>query len=118
MSKQVNIQDVDPDNLTADDMEYVAQRPWLKEQYERVTGNKWPDSENQDVDGMSADDTDDTGEGEDTQVNYNDWEYQALLDEVASRNEGRADDDKIVPASRKGDDLVAALEADDEASAE
>jgi len=39
-----------------------------------------------------------------------------MLAEIESRNEGRDEEHKIVPASEKNDDLAEALRADDEAS--
>lgn len=39
-----------------------------------------------------------------------------MLAEIERRNEGRSDEDRIVPASEKNDDLAEALRVDDEAS--
>lgn len=39
-----------------------------------------------------------------------------MLAEIERRNEGRSDEDKIVPTSEKNDDLAEALRVDDEAS--
>lgn len=50
--------------------------------------------------------------------NDEEWPYNDLLAEVSERNGEREDDDKIRPASRSREDVIAALRADDEANAE
>lgn len=57
---------------------------------------------------------DDDVEGAAKPEDYGAWTVAALEPEVASRNTDREDDDKVVPASGKKADLVAALVADDE----
>lgn len=49
---------------------------------------------------------------------YEEWTNDELKEEIDTRNVDRADEAKISPASGKKADLVAALEADDEAHAE
>lgn len=44
---------------------------------------------------------------------YDEWSVNELREEIANRNEGRDEDDRIVPGGRNKDDLVAALLADD-----
>jgi chromosome segregation ATPase len=64
----------------------------------------------------------DTDSESDNDEPYDTWEYADLQHEVAQRNEAYEEagqeDYKISPASRKGPDLVAALEQDDRDRAE
>lgn len=129
MSK--DLQDFDMENLSDDDRAYFDQRPWLKDLYERQTGDTFPESGRENsmdnppsVQQMSARNpgTDTSGDPSGPQTgmpaDYSDWEYNDLRHEVSSRNEDREEDDKIVPDSQSKEDLVAALEADDEGSEE
>lgn len=50
---------------------------------------------------------------QDDEEPYDNWKVAELRDEVRLRNEQRADDAKLTPASDRKEDLVAALEADD-----
>lgn len=94
--------DIDLDNLKPEDESYIADRPWLKDELFLQTGVKF-----EDTDFGGSEDVDEDG--------YASWEYADLQKEVASRNEDREEDDQIKPKSRKAEDLVAALEADDDA---
>lgn len=48
---------------------------------------------------------------------YGGWKVAELKAEVERRNEGRAEDSLILPEGKTRADLIAALEADDEATA-
>lgn len=102
-------------NLKGDDLAYFDQRPWLKEEYERVTGEKWP---HEDRVSSGTDDNEGDFDPEGLPDDYSEWEYADLQKEVSRRNSDREEDEKIEPESRKGEDLIAALEADDEAAEE
>lgn len=159
MSKQIDF-----DNLDADDYAYLNQRPWLKDEYERLSGNSFDDldfnlpdeddeSDESDAGNSVVDDfptyTDkprpegwsdfsddekrayiyDTGktpvgevepnseptggdadgdDDEDEVQPYSEWDYKDLKAEVAERG--------LEVADQKAETLVAALDADDEAS--
>jgi len=47
---------------------------------------------------------------------YDNWKAAELREEVRVRNESRAEEDKIRPASDRKEDVIAALEADDESN--
>ena len=51
---------------------------------------------------------------EDPNDSYRNWKNAELQAEIDNRNSVRADGDKIVPDGTKKDDLVSALERDDE----
>lgn len=94
--------DVDFDNLSGDERAYFDQRPWLKEEYERHTGNPFPEE------GESSDPESDEDEDE---VDYSTWSPDDLKAEVETRElevTGTGKDGNVLKA-----DMVAALEADD-----
>lgn len=96
--------DIDPENMSSDDVEYVKQRPWLVREFE-MQGYTL------EVNGEGSNDDEDEG--------YSDWSVKELKAEIDSRNEDRDEDDQIVPEEPGNKaELVAALEADDEASDE
>lgn len=53
---------------------------------------------------------------EETEEPYQNWKADELRDEVRARNEQRPEDEQIVPASNRKEDLAAALERDDQRS--
>jgi hypothetical protein len=116
--------DIDPNNITADDLVYLNQRPWLKEEIRLQTGKSLEDlmSEDdlesaQDENDLSTPEPDDGTEVEEDSTDedepYSEWEYADLVAEVKSRNEDRNETTEIKPISRSKEHLVAALEADD-----
>lgn len=125
--------DIDFENLTIDDKAYFDQRPWLKTEYERITGNKFDDLEfpSEDEDDSDEDEQDagntnpDDPEDEDPEDDEDDeapdyaaWDYNDLKKELGERNADRDEEDKIVPESMSAESIVAALEADDEEAEE
>lgn len=94
--------------LNEDEALYLQHRPWLIRDAElQGIEIQWP-SEGE------SDESDDTDEEAEDEVNYEDLKVAELKAEIELRNEDREDDDKIVPESDKKVDLIAALEADDE----
>lgn len=89
--------DIDLDNMSEADTEYVAQRPWLQAELE-------------------ADRSDEAVAAEDEDSSYDDLTVAALLQMLEVRNEGMVEDLKIVPKSNRKADLVQALEDDDDES--
>lgn len=112
MSKNVDFSNT----LSEDDAQYLRHRPWLVRDAE-LSGItiKWPgeadDESSQDEQTVSAEGSDD----EEDEVDYHDLSVAALKAEIEARNEDREEDDQIeVSKGAKKDDLIAALEADDE----
>lgn len=109
MSRQL-----DPENLTEDDVEYVRVRPLLRQDFIR---QGYGDPLDPEYPGLVSSDSEDD-EDEETS-NYSSMDKAELEAEVESRNEDRLDEDKIVvegtgsggKVTKK--DLLAALEADD-----
>lgn len=106
--------DIDPKNLSADDLAYIKARPWLVDEFERQ-GFDLPESIEDDSDTDGSDDGSDEEESE-GKVDYNEWTNKRLKDEINSRNADRDEEDHIVPEGTNKPELVAALEADDEAA--
>lgn len=102
---------IDPKNLSREDVIYVHDRPWLVDEF-RLQGFDLPSVEDFDNEEDAA-----TEEDEET-VDYNDWTVARLKEEINRRNEDRDEDDEIVPDGTNKPDLVAALEADDEGDEE
>lgn len=132
--------DLDLDNLDDLDLAYLAQRPLLVaeiiaatgedplegydgpssvEEFDRpnesgtlVAGSATVDvPHNLNVNGQEV--TPVSGEADDSDAWDEDMKKAQLQGVIDSRNEGREEDDKIVPEGTTKADLVAALEADD-----
>lgn len=92
--------DIDPQNMSADDVQYVQDRPWLAQEFE-INGIELSSLES-----TSPESSDGDGDGEDDgSSSYEDWDYQDLRKEVASR--------ELEADSNSKEDLIAALVADD-----
>lgn len=126
MSKQV-----DPDNLSEDDVEYIRQRPTLRREFMlqglgdplsddypglNFTPSTSPEDEDEDDEDDEDEDEDEGGDSEDP--DYESWNKDRLKAEIESRNQDRDDDDKIAPASGKNAALAFALREDDKDSSD
>lgn len=94
--------DIDLENLSEDDVAYIEQRHWMIQELE-FQGYDWEELKR------------DAGVG--GEVDYNDLKVAELDEEIAKRNEGRAEED-LIPDDGNKADKVAALEADDAASSD
>lgn len=105
--------DIDPENMTQDDVEYVRQRPTLRREF-MLQGYGDPLAEDYaglvesdgDEDEEENEDPEGSEENGDEDEPYSEWDYADLKAEVA-RRELETDD-------QKKETLVAALEEDDE----
>jgi hypothetical protein len=107
--------------LSGFDAQYVRDRPWLIRDAE-LRGEKVRFADDPDGDfEVEADEDEEAEEDETEEVeDYSgpEWTVKALTKEIDERNEGRDEDDEIVPDSAKKADLIDALLLDDEAQAE
>lgn len=88
---------IDPENLDERDIQYIKERPWIADAMVREGYDNPLEAE-------ASDETD-----------YSSWGKSKLEAEIERRNEDR-DADPIVPEGKGNKaDLVAALEADDQA---
>jgi hypothetical protein len=135
MSKDLS--ELDWSNLSDSDHAYFDQRPWLKEQYERVSGNPFPEKGVEEpqmrpepnVQQMSASNagTDTSGdpsgppaEGthtadeDEVEESYADWDIADLRAEIDARNEeyGETSERHMSKGGSKAD-LASRLEDDD-----
>lgn len=106
--------ELDPNDLSRDDVVYINDRPWLVNEF-KMQGHDLPSLDSFEDE---ADEADEDSEQEEETVDYNDWTVARLKEEIANRNEDRDEEDHIVPEGSNKPDLVAALEADDEADSE
>jgi hypothetical protein len=112
--------EIDPDNLSADDVEYVRVRPMLRQEfimqgYGDPLDPEYPglnfDAEGDEDEDEEGDDNEEEGdEDPDEEPDYSEWEYADLKEAVKDRG--------LEPESKKAEDLIAALVADDEAKSE
>lgn len=100
LEERANTGTVNTANLTVEQLEEELERRRAEAEEQRVKHESETDDE---------DEEDDSEE----EADYSSWNKAQLQAEIDSRNEGRADDAKIAPASDKNKDLVAALEEDD-----
>lgn len=88
--------------LSDEDLAYVQDRPWIMQDLE-LSGIELK---------TGSEDEEDSDE-----VAYSDFSVDDLKAEIATRNEDRDEDDHIVVGGKGNKaDLIAALEADDEAA--
>lgn len=101
--------ELDFDNLSEADVAYINMRPWIAERRVRAG---FPDPRDTDFSEASSPASEEEEEG------YESWKADELREEIDVRNKDRDEDDMIVPDGKKKADLIAALEADDEAAEE
>lgn len=112
--------EIDPNDLSKDDVEYIRQRPNLRREF---VLQGFGDPLESDYPGLNfspdqeEEETEDEGE-DDSSEDYEDWTKDRLKSEIDRRNADREDDDKIVPQSNKNAALAFALREDDKDSSD
>lgn len=116
--------EIDPDNLTDDDVQYLVQRPFIRDEMVR---QGYPDPfENLEVDEdpmearvvSTETTTEGTDGGDEAPDDYDSWKKAELLAEVEKRNEERDEENKVVVNGTTKESLVYALRADDQGAFE